>query len=101
MTRLIVSADAESDTSRIIGDLLREAGPFVANDYGRRFQKALERVIHAPESGTPRRALGPDTRMLIVYPYLLIYDYTPEEDTVTLLRIVHGRRNITRRFLRR
>jgi hypothetical protein len=35
-----------------------------------------------------------------VPPYILIYDYTDTEDTLTLLRIVHSKRDITRRLVR-
>jgi plasmid stabilization system protein ParE len=33
--------------------------------------------------------------------YVLIYDYTIDDDTLTLLRILHGKRNITRELLHR
>jgi plasmid stabilization system protein ParE len=33
-----------------------------------------------------------------VLPYIVIYDY--EEDTVTVLRVLHGKRNITRDLIR-
>lgn len=40
--------------------------------------------------------LGADMRCVIVPPYLLIYDYTLADDTIILLRVLHGRRRITR-----
>jgi plasmid stabilization system protein ParE len=101
MTRLVVTADAENDTNVILAYLEREAGGRVALDYGRRFIQTLERIVGFPESGVPRPALGPDARIAIVSPYLLIYDYTRKDDTLTLLRILHGRRDITRTLLRR
>ena len=48
--------------------------------------------------GPPRSALGPKTRIAIVFPYLVIYDY--EDDVVTVLRVLHGKRNITRNLIR-
>jgi plasmid stabilization system protein ParE len=33
---------------------------------------------------------------MIVYPYVLIYDYGNDDDTVTLLRVLHGRRDVGR-----
>jgi plasmid stabilization system protein ParE len=60
--------------------------------------------------GAPRRlprhrhgrlALGANTRIGIVRPYILIFDYVSDTDTLTLLRIVHGKRNITRRLIKR
>jgi toxin ParE1/3/4 len=61
----------------------------------------LKRLVDLPLSGAPRPALGRDTRIAIVQPYILIYDYTQDDDTLTLLRILHGRRNITAALLRR
>jgi toxin ParE1/3/4 len=49
----------------------------------------------------PRLALGPNTRVAIVFPYILIYEYVTHDDTVTVLRILHGRRNVTRALLDR
>ena len=43
--------------------------------------------------------LGPDTRIAIIPPYVAIYDYT--EDTVMILRVVHGRQNITAALITR
>ena len=101
MTRLVVTADAEIDTDRILSYLEREAGPRVAVEFGQRFQQTIERLVALPLSGAPRPSLGPKARIAIVFPYILIYDYTDENDTLTLLRILHGRRNITRDLLRR
>jgi toxin ParE1/3/4 len=101
MTRLFVTADAEADTSEILAYLAREAGHLVAEDYGGRFRTTIERLVVMPETGAPRPALGPNARIAIVYPYVLIYDYTREDDTLTLLRILHGRRNVIRDLLNR
>jgi plasmid stabilization system protein ParE len=38
--------------------------------------------------------------MVVVYPYVLIYDYARDDNTVTLLRILHGRRDITPALVR-
>jgi toxin ParE1/3/4 len=95
MTRLVVTADAEADTSEILTYLARKAGHRVADNYGRRFRIMIERLVDMPGIGAPRPTLGPNARIAIVYPYILIYDYTPDDDTLTLLRILHGRRNVT------
>jgi toxin ParE1/3/4 len=95
MTRLVVTPEADADGIEIIAYLYREAGVRVAEEYNRRFQHTLARLVDLPETGAPRKSLGTYTRVAIVQPYLLIYDYVPEDDTLTLLRILHGRRNIT------
>jgi len=99
MTRLVVTPEADADASEILAYLYREAGARVAQDYNRRFQQTLQRLVARPLIGAPRRALGQDARVAIVQPYLLIYSYTSDDDTLTLLRVLHGRRNITRGLL--
>jgi plasmid stabilization system protein ParE len=37
----------------------------------------------------------------MVDPYLLIYDYHLDQDIVVVLRVVHGRRNITMKLIKR
>jgi plasmid stabilization system protein ParE len=101
MTRLIVAAEADADAIAILDYLHKEAGVRVAERYKVRFQQTMARLTDLPETGSPRPALGIHTRIAIVQPYLLIYDYTPPDDTLTLLRILHGRRNITRALLSR
>ena len=36
----------------------------------------------------------------MIKPYLLIYDYERNHDLVVVLRVVHGRRNITMDLIR-
>lgn len=98
MTRLVVSADAEADTVDILAYLTTEAGPLVAAHYGDGFRKTIERMVELPASGAPRPSLGPDTRIAVVAPYVLIFDYAEKEDVLTLL---HGKRNIAQLISRR
>jgi plasmid stabilization system protein ParE len=100
MTDLVVTANADADFEGILGYLEREAGVRVAESYGRKIGECLVRLVEFPGIGTRRPALGTDTRIGIVRPYILIYDYAAATDTLTLLRIVHGRRNITARLIR-
>jgi toxin ParE1/3/4 len=101
MTRLVVTADAEGDLSKILSFLERKAGPIIAAEYGRRFRSTLERLVDLPETGAPRPSLGPNVRIGIVSPYVLIYEFMQADDRLILLRILHGRRNITRDLLGR
>ena len=101
MTRLLVTPEAEADINDILDYLHREAGARVAASYGRKFATLIERLVESPGIGAPRPALGPHARIGIIQPYLLIYDFTAVDDTLTLLRVVHGRRNITRRLIPR
>ena len=101
MSRVVVTADADADTNEILRYLEREAGPVVAREYGRRFRVAIERIVALLESGALRPVLGPNARVAIVFPYVLLYDYMREDDTVVVLRILHGKRDISSQLLRR
>lgn len=101
MTRVIVAAEAEADIGEILAYLEREAGRRTAVAYGERFVQAIERLADFPGHGTPRPALGSNARVAIVYPYLLIYDFNAAHDTATLLRVLHGKRDITERLINR
>jgi toxin ParE1/3/4 len=74
------------------------AGPDVAARYRREIDGLYDRLVMFPRSGGPRPSFGRHARIGVVSPYVVIYDYRP--DTVTILRILDGRRNITRRLVR-
>ena len=63
------------------------------------FKKFYDRLADHPDSGPPRRALGPNIRIGIVPLYVVIYDYEQAADLVTVLRIVHDRRRITGKLI--
>ena len=65
------------------------------------FDALYRRLERFPESGAPRPALGRLVRIAIVSPYNIIHEYIEADDAVTIMRIVHGRRRITRRMLNR
>jgi plasmid stabilization system protein ParE len=100
MSRLIVSLKARADTSDIIKDLASKAGYGVAAAYAAFFARVNERLAEFPDSGAPRPVLGPRVRICVVSPYVVIYEQMEAEDTVVVLRVVHGRRKIGRKFLR-
>jgi toxin ParE1/3/4 len=51
-----------------------------------------------PRRGGPRPSFGRYARVGVVSPFVVIYDY--RSDVVTVLRVLDGRRNITRRLVR-
>jgi toxin ParE1/3/4 len=100
VSRVVITSTADADTAHVIALLAAKAGKGVAARYNADFDKVYERLAYKPESGSPRYALGRHIRMCVVSPYVIIYEYIESDDTVMIMRIVHGRRNITRRFLR-
>ena len=91
---------ASLDLEEIASYLLREAGAAVAERFARDFEHILDQLAAFPGSGAPRPRLGRDIRIAIVTPYIFIYRYVMESGQVTVLRVVHGRRKITRRLLK-
>ncbi len=98
MARIIVTERAKLDVRRILSDLSERAGYGVAARYAADFNAVYRHLADVPAGGPPRPALGPNSRIAIVLPYIVIYDH--EDDVVTVLRVVHGKRNITRDLVR-
>lgn len=98
MAKLIVSPQAELDAAAIVELLSDKAGIDVAARYLHEIDALFERISLFPRSGMRRPSLGRDIRFGVVEPYVIIYRF--RADTVTVARIVDGRRNITRRLVR-
>jgi toxin ParE1/3/4 len=58
-----------------------------------------DRLAEYPGNGAPRKSLGKDIRIGIVFRYILIYRHREADDTVLVLRVVHGHRNITAKLI--
>jgi toxin ParE1/3/4 len=97
--RIVVTDTADSDSSFIYADLHGKAGMPTVVKYRALFRRLYERLTDFPKSGAPRPKLGPDIRIGIVSPYIVIYRYDEADNSVVILRIVHGRRRITGKLL--
>ncbi|KAF0122446.1 MAG: hypothetical protein FD139_839 [Methylocystaceae bacterium] len=100
MARVIVSLLAQTDTAHILTDLRDKAGRAVSRAYAAAFEKLYERLMQHPDSGAPRPAIGKHVRIGVISPYVVIYEHIAADDTVMIMRIAHGRRKISRKFLR-
>jgi toxin ParE1/3/4 len=100
MARVIISPSASADETDILGELRTKAGLHTAAKFRALFQEVYERLGVHPASGPPRPALGADVRIGIVSPYIVFYEHSAADDTVNVMRIIHGRRRITGRLLR-
>ncbi len=99
MARVIITDPADADSAAIIKDLAGKAGVLVADRYDSDFDALYRRLAAFPGSGSPRPKLGRFIRIGLVSPYVVIYRHIPDDDRVAIIRIVHGRRRITRRLL--
>jgi plasmid stabilization system protein ParE len=100
MAKISFASLAYADAEKIFRDLTAYAGVAVAERYDKDFKDLFRRLAQFPRSGAPRPALGALVRIGVVEPYVIAYEYAETDNTVTVMRIVHGRRNITRRLLR-
>jgi plasmid stabilization system protein ParE len=93
MARVVVTERAKQDVRDILTDLDRRAGLTVASRYAADFKNVYVRLAEFPLSGSPRLELGYKARVKFVHPYIVVYDC--DADTATVLRVLHGRRDIT------
>jgi plasmid stabilization system protein ParE len=100
MARLIVSPEAQTDLDAILDHLTEVAGKPVARRYGQRFHAAFRHLIDFPETGARRPRLGTDMRIWVVAPFLIFYRFSIDDDSIRVIRLLHGRRNITVRLFR-
>lgn len=101
MIRIVLSREAQGDSDAILSSLTRHAGVKFAALYARRFDRLYALLADHPDSGPARPRLGSKVRIGIVHPYLVLYEHDQSVGCLTVMRIVHGRRRITRRLLRR
>ncbi|SRR5258705_12680051 len=101
MTRILVTERAKQDLRDILTDLNHRAGHVVASRYAADFKNIYRRLIRFAASGPPRLSLGPKARIKFVHPYVVIYDHDAEADTAIVLRVLHGRRDITVKLISR
>jgi toxin ParE1/3/4 len=99
MARVIITDLADADMAGILEEITREAGYSVADKYNARFESLYERLADHPESCQARPKLGAHIRAGVVHPFLVIYRHATGEDTVSIIRVISGRRKITRKLL--
>jgi toxin ParE1/3/4 len=99
MARVIIGAKASEDEAAILDDLNAFAGLPTVIKFRTQFRNLYVRLAAHPAIRAPRPHIGPAIRIGIVSPYIIIYRYAGDTDTVIVLRIVHGRRRITRAML--
>jgi toxin ParE1/3/4 len=100
MPRLVVSPEASGDIDDILVWLEREAGKAVALRYAERFRAAFSQLMAFPDIGARRPKLHAAMRIWAIAPYVVFYRSSPDSETVTVLRILHGRRDVSERLLR-
>ncbi len=95
MARIIVSPQAEQDLAQIVDEISSRAGPSIADNL---FidHRDHRQVIHSAEGVRPTGA-GPrrDLRCHPIGADNVYLRYDEAADTLFVVRVLHGRRNIT------
>jgi toxin ParE1/3/4 len=99
MARVVATEVALGAEAAILADLVSKAGYRVAEKYNSLLDRLYGLLADHPAIGPRRPSLGSRVRIWIVAPYIVIYELNESEDIVTVLRIVHGNRNVTRSLL--
>jgi toxin ParE1/3/4 len=94
MARVVVSPYALADQDDILDYLAREAGMPTAEKYDAAFRALLLRLADFPGIGALRPGLGDDVRIYTIDPYVVIYEWSQDSDTLVVHRVVHGHRDI-------
>jgi toxin ParE1/3/4 len=71
----------------------------IAAKFNRRFERFYERLADHPDCRPPRPKLGSYIRSGVVLPYVVIYQHVEGTDIVSIIRMLHGRRLLTRKLL--
>jgi toxin ParE1/3/4 len=92
MLRVIILPAAEQDIVDLGRSLLERAGRITSDAMVERIFTKIELLGEFPRIGMPRDDFRPGTRVSAARPYLIFH--TIANDTVIVLRVLHGARDI-------
>jgi toxin ParE1/3/4 len=95
--KIVVSDEADNDLMQIFSYLSQQSSQ-AAEPIAAAIDRCFENLSLFPLSGPLRSSLGQDVRSVVVPPYLIIY--AARRDHVTILRVLHGSRDIEAEFRR-
>lgn len=93
--RLVITEPAAHDLDGIV-DYIATDNPDAAENVYRSIVAAARRLIDFPALG--RSGWLPGTRELVIpdFPYIIVYQVDAVHDTVTVLAVFHGARDLAR-----
>lgn len=90
-----LTPEAKADLEEI-GDRIAERNPARAVTYVQELRERAHRVGEFPRAGPPRPQWGEDIRIAVYGKYLIVYRV--RDETVQILRVVHGARDLDALF---
>ena len=95
--KIVVSDEADNDLMQIFSYLNQQSSQATPSIL-EAINSCFVNLTSFPLRGSPRPDLGRDVRCAIVSPYLVLY--AARRDHVTILRVLHGSRDIEAEFRR-
>jgi toxin ParE1/3/4 len=95
MTKVLLTREARNDLAAI-GSWLAQRNPTAARAVIEALRRKLRMLENTPLAGRQRSDLAPGLFGLVTVPYLILYSH--DQDTVTIVRILDGRRDLTQLF---
>lgn len=95
MANLRVTPQAEDDLEEIWLTIALD-NPSAADKLLRRIGTKLDRLSQFPDLGSPRPEIAAAARMLVEGNYVVLYEVI--DDTVEIVRVVHGARDLRELF---
>ena len=93
-TRLVLSAEADDDLADLLNQSVMRWGEEQARRYAQAIERAFALLSNNPNLGRLRADLQPDLRSYPVQRHIIVYPL--RDDTLIVMRILHGRMDITR-----
>ena len=89
--KLLVSTRAKTDLLQIYS-YLSDRNPVAAEGVVQRIDQKFSQLAELPFIGRPRPSLGAGLRSVVVGPHVIFY--LVGQDTVTIVRVLDGRRDL-------
>lgn len=97
MTEIVLSRRAREDFKRIWHYIALDSEA-AADRLLLAIDAKIERLRRSPGIGTPRDDIRPGARMLVHGAYLVFYEFDSKTDTVEIVAVVEGMRDLGRLF---
>jgi toxin ParE1/3/4 len=92
MKEPLLTDEAKNDLAEIWATITEARDERTANRMNRRILASCRSKAQFPETGQSREEIAPGLRSTVVRPYVDFF--RPEGETILVLRILHGRRDV-------
>ena len=100
MTTIKFAPRAKRDLEDVLVYLTEMAGEGTTQKYAGEFADAVDLIQTMPAMGALRPRLGENIRAILILPYIMFYHFNEEAQQVQVLRILHGKQDITKNLLK-